>query len=84
MRETNEFVLEWVSGDKIATCTVPEGTKLNNRIKELEVKFPNQVEECNSELFHIPVSWIKINPTRQISEERKEALSNRMKELKRN
>jgi peptidoglycan hydrolase CwlO-like protein len=84
MRETNEFALEWVIGDKIATVTVPEGTKMNNRIKELKEKFPDQVEECNSELFHIPVSWIKINPTRQMSDERREALSNRMRALKQN
>jgi hypothetical protein len=78
MRETIEFAFEWVLGDKTATCTVPEGTKLNNRIKELKEKFPDQVEECNSELFHIPNSWIKINPPMNLSAEQREAIGKRL------
>lgn len=81
MRETNEFAIEWVVGDERCTVTAPERTRINSRILELKEKYPDQVEICNSELFHIPNSWIRINPnreTRELSEEEKEQLRERM------
>ncbi len=79
MRETNEYALEWVVGDKVATVTVPESTAMNNKILKLMEKYPDEVEMVNSELFHIPVKWIKITPPRQMTEEQIEELRERFK-----
>lgn len=82
MRETNEFVIEWVAGDKTATCTLPEGSALNNRLTRLAEKYPSDIQILNSELFHVNSSWIKINPPKQISDEQKEALAERMRKVR--
>ena len=81
MRETNEFAIEWVVGDKTATVTVPEGTALNNKLLRLMEKYPDEVEMVNSELFHCPSSWVKISPPKQMSEQQIESARIRMQRL---
>ena len=78
---TNEFCIEWVKGDKTATVTAPEGTALNTRLTKLAAEYPDDVEIRNSELFHIPWRWVKINPPMKLSEEEKER---RREAIKRN
>lgn len=60
MRTTNEFVIEWVTGDDRATVTAPEGSALANRLAKLAEEFPDNVEMMHSELFHIDVNLITI------------------------
>ena len=40
MRTTNEFVIEWITGDDRATVTVPEGTALSTRLVKLSEEYP--------------------------------------------
>lgn len=82
MRETNEYAIEWVLGDKTCTITVPEGTKMYNRVQELKKKYPDQVEEKNSELYHLPNSWIKINPPMNLTPEQREARKQKLAEAR--
>lgn len=68
---TNEFCIEWVKGDSAATVTAPEGSALNTRLTKLAEEYPDEVEVINSELFHIPYKWVRINPPMKLSEEEK-------------
>jgi hypothetical protein len=79
MRETNEYVIEWVIGDEKATCTVPENTALNNKLTRLAEEYPQEVEIINSELFRVPARWVKISPPRKMSEEQRQQASERLK-----
>jgi hypothetical protein len=78
---TNEFCIEWVKGDPTATVTAPEGSALNTRLTRLAEEYPKEVEVVNSELFHVPYKWVRINPPMKLSEEEKKR---RAELLKRN
>lgn len=79
MRETNEYAIEWVIGDETATCTVPENTKMNNKLTRLAEEYPQDVQIINSELFHVPSKWVKISPPRKMTEEQRQQASERLK-----
>ena len=71
----NECVIEWIKGEKMAGVTMPNNTKLKNRIlkiaetrKEVEVT----INADGSIYARIPSSWVKINPKLELSEEEKE------------
>ena len=78
MRSTNEYVIEWVEGDKTATVTAPEGSALSNKLIKLASECPEDVEMKHTELFHIPVKWVKVSPPRQYSEETKKKMVERL------
>lgn len=71
----NECVIEWIKGEKVAGVTMPNNTKLKNRIlkiaetrKEVEVT----MNADGSIYARIPSAWVKINPKLELSEEEKE------------
>lgn len=71
----NECVIEWIKGEKMAGVTMPNNTKLKNRIlkiaetrKEVEVT----MNDDGSIYARIPSAWVKINPNMELSEEEKE------------
>ena len=80
-----ENVIEFIENEKRATVTFSKG-RFKTRIRKLAAEHP---EECQimkenkdgSLLAHIPVSWIKINPTRQLSDEQRNELAERMKRI---
>lgn len=80
-----ENVIEFIENEKRATVTFSQG-RFKSRIRKLAAEHP---EECQimkenkdgSLLAHIPVSWIKINPTRQLSDEQRKELAERMKRM---
>ena len=80
-----ENVIEFIENEKRATVTFSQG-RFKTRIRKLAAEHP---EECQimkenkdgSLLAHIPVSWIKINPTRQLSDEQRKELAERMKRM---
>ena len=80
---TNEFCIEWVKGDSTATVTAPEGSALNTRLTKLAEEYPDEVDVRNSELFHVPVKWVKVSPPprRTNTEEQKQKARERMKAL---
>lgn len=82
----NEFVIEWIKGNEYAGVTVPSGTALKSKLIRLADKNPEEVkiivENKDGSLFvHIPVSYVKISPPRQVSDEQREAASERFKQM---
>lgn len=82
----NEFVIEWIKGADYAGVTAPSGTALKSKLLRLANKFPGEVkiisENKDGSLFaHIPVSYVKISPPRQVSEEQREATGERFRQM---
>lgn len=82
----NEFSIEWVKGADYAGVTVPSGTALKSKLLRLADEHPDDVKilkvnEDGSIFAHIPVTYVKVSPPRQISEEQKEAASERFKQM---
>ncbi len=82
----NEFAIEWIKGAGHASVTVPSGTALKSKLLRLSYKYPEEVkilaENADGSLFaHVPVSYIRISPPRKMSEEQKEAASERFRQM---
>jgi len=74
--------VEFVKGSKTATCTFSQ-QRYVGKIKKLAAEHPNEVEivaeNKNSIVAHIPVSYVKISPPRQMSDEQRQAAGERLK-----
>lgn len=78
-----ENVIEFTRDTKRATVTFSQGRYIS-KIKKLSTSHP---EECKiiaenkdgSIVAYIPVSWVRINPGRNISEEQREAIAERIR-----
>lgn len=82
----NENVIEFLRNEETATCTFCQGRYIT-RIKELAEKKPDEckitrVNNDGSIVAHVPTTWVKINPTQELSEEEKLARSERMRQLR--
>lgn len=86
MANCRENIIEWVRDEKRATLTFTQGRYLS-KIKKLAKTYP---EECQivannkdgSIVAHVPVTWIKINPPRQLTEEQRKAAAKRLNSYK--
>ena len=81
---TNECVIEWVRGGDHAGVTAHSNSRLKSRIEKLAEKFPDKVKiiarnEDGSIFAHVPISYVKVNPPRQVSEEFKQESAERLK-----
>lgn len=70
--------VEWYTGDERVTATFSQ-RKWVSKIKKLADKRPADVEivaenEDGSIVAHLPLSFIKISPPKQVSEEQKERM----------
>ena len=70
-----ENVIEFVKHSERATVTFCQG-RYKSRIKKLAAERPEECEivaenQDGSLCAHIPVAWIKINPTYQLTEEQR-------------
>ncbi len=82
-RVVNENMIEFLKGDERATVTFSQ-ERYKTRIRNLAKQRP---EECQmvsenkdgSLCAHIPVAWIKINPTQQLTEEQREQRAETMR-----
>lgn len=77
----DENVIEFLKGSETAAVTFTQG-RYKSRVLELQKKFPDKVRilaenDDGSLLAHIPVEWIRINPTKQLSEEQRQQLADR-------
>ena len=86
MDSMNEFCIEWIKGADYAGVTVPSGTALKSRLLRLAEKNPAEVkimkENKDGSMFvHVPINYVKISPPRQVSNEQKEAASERFKHM---
>lgn len=87
MDSVNECIIEWLRGEKQATVTMPNNTRLKSRIVKYAEEYPDKVEitDINTDgsiVAHVPSKWIKISAPRKVSEEQKQVLSERMKKLR--
>ena len=81
MDKCTENIIEFLSDEAKAMVTFSQG-RYKSRIKKLAAERP---EECDivaenqdgSLCAHIPVSWVKITPTKELSEKQlKQAIEN--------
>lgn len=79
----NECVIEWIKGDKVAGVTMPNTTRLKNRIVKLAETHEEVDLTVNSDgsiYARIPVSWVKINPPRVLTDEQREEIGARFRQ----
>lgn len=85
----NEFSIEWIKGAEYAGVTAPSGTALKSKLLRLAKEKPDEVKmvainQDGSVFVHVPVAYIKVSPPRQVSDEQKEAASERFKQMWKN
>ena len=78
MDDFRENVFEFVQNSDTATVTLCQGRYIT-RIRELAEKKPDKCKivtenRDGSIVAHIPTSWIRINPDKELSEEHREKL----------
>lgn len=86
MENFKENVIEFIQNEKTATVSFCQGRYIT-RIKELAKKKPDECQITNTNpdgsiVAHIPVSWIRINPNMELSDERREEMAERMRQLR--
>lgn len=81
MKELHDNVIEFFTEEKTATLSLHK-KKYVNRIKKLAESRPDEVELAeNSDgtiCATIPLKWIKISPSRQLTEEQREEIHLRL------
>ena len=85
MDDFRENVLEFVNNSKTATVTFGQGRYIT-KIRKLSRERPEECQIVHENrdgtiVAHIPVKWIKITPTRIMTEEQREKLKERAKNL---
>lgn len=78
----SENVIEWIKDEKRATLTLSQRRTIS-RVKKLAAQYPDQCQivaenKDGSICAHIPVSWIKINPPRELSEGQRQQMAERL------
>lgn len=79
-----EFVIEWIKGNSVASVTCPSNSRLANKIRNLAKNHKEiiVIRDENGALFaHIPVSSVNIRKPTEISDEKRQELSERMKRM---
>lgn len=79
---SSENVIEWVRDAKTALVTLTQGRYIS-RIRQLAADRPNECKIiCNnadgSICARIPISWVKINPTLNLTEEQRKKIGERL------
>ena len=85
MDDFKENVIEFLYNQKVATVTFTQG-RFITKIRRLAESHPNecQITATNKDgsiVAHIPTSWIRINPTLELSDEQKEKLAERARHM---
>lgn len=83
----NEFCIEWLRSGEYAGVTTPSSTALKSKLMRLTKERPDEVKvmaenKDGSAFFHIPISYIKVSPPRQVSEEQREAAGERFRRMR--
>lgn len=80
-----ENAIEFLKGAKEATVTFTQGRYIT-KIRKLAEQYPDDVKIYSDKdgtlVAHIPVSYIKINPKRKISDEQREKARDRLAALR--
>lgn len=84
MEANIENAIEWLTGDG-RICLSLTQKRYINRIRKLEATRPDDVDiitnQDGSICAHVPLAWLKITPTKELTEERRAELSERMRHV---
>ena len=85
MEPYKENVIEWIRDESQASLTLTQG-RFKSRIEKLAVERPEECEilarnKDGSIFAHVPISWIKISPPREVSEEQRRQAKERMEAM---
>ena len=79
-----ETIINFNAEDKTANIYAATPTMIRKMNKLLEQR-PNEVklvrEDDISRTFEVPVKWVKIRPPKQLTDEQKQAMAERLKKL---
>ena len=84
MRDVRETAFNTYQGSQIMTF-FSEQERWINKLKRLKEKYPNEIniivenKEDGSIVAECPISWMKFSPPRQMTEEQKQAASERLR-----
>lgn len=83
MSDMNENVIEFLRNQDVATVTFCQ-PRFVNKVKALAIDYPEEVKitaenEDGSLVAHVPTRWICLKAPRQLTEEERQALSDRAK-----
>lgn len=80
-----ENAIEFLKGQERATVTF-SSEKWRNRLRKLQKEHPSEVDIVTDDniytVGHIPTSWLKIHPPRNMTEEQRLELADRMRKLR--
>lgn len=84
MTDVKENSIYWINGEKVVSFTAPQNTKLTRKVLKLADLKPDDVkiDKVNDDgtiFAHFPLRYLKINPPKELSEERKAALAEQMR-----
>ena len=86
MDRSIENVIEFLNSENEAMLTLSKQRYIS-RVKKLKESHPNEVsitENVDGTIFaKVPVRWIKISPTRAVSEEQRQAAADRFAQMRR-
>lgn len=80
MEKSEENVIEFLNRQDRACCTFNKTAWINRakRLKDANTEAVDLVENADGSVFMaVPVSWIKIQPPRNVSDEQRAAMSER-------
>lgn len=82
----NEFAINWIKGGTYAEITVPSGTALKSKLLKYAETRPDEVNHVvinkdGSMVCHVPVSYVKVSPPQQVSDEQKTAARERFQKM---
>ena len=85
MEPYKENVIEWIRDENQASLTLTQG-RFKSRIEKLAVERPGECEilarnKDGGISAHVPVSWVKISPPREVSEEQRIQAKKRMEDM---
>ena len=84
MDKLNENFIEWLTGDDVVAVTFSQ-KKYINRFKALAEEYPDKIDiienQDGSVFGHIPLSWLRISKPREISDEQRQAASERFRNM---
>lgn len=81
MDSMNEFVLEWIKGQKTISVTFPSNSEWAGKIRKFAQNDPDVVvlSDANGALFaHIPLKYLNLRKPIALSEEQKQAATERL------
>ena len=86
MSDNNENVIEFLKNQQTATVCFSQ-QRFVNRITELAKNYPQVcvIKDINNDgsiVAHIPVEWVKIRPPRQMTEEQRVELADRINRVR--